>query len=164
MNRATKMATIWVGDVGTRCVRFEFPRGRRAPGLSPIAHVRESANSARRRGTARSTRNRLHLPRCALFGSGGRLQTAGDHGISRTAVPVCRSVLGSDGTQLIVRTEAEKKRLAGYIYRVDADGSDLVNLSKQSGSRHDAMPAWSPDETRSSTRQLNRMMPFRRSM
>jgi Tol biopolymer transport system component len=52
----------------------------------------------------------------------------------------------------IVRTEAEKgKRLAGYIYRVDADGSDLVNLSKQSGSRHDAMPAWSPDGTRSST-------------
>jgi TolB protein len=51
-----------------------------------------------------------------------------------------------DWTQLIVRTEAEKgKRLAGYIYRVDADGSDLVNLSKQSGSPHDAMPAWSPD-------------------
>lgn len=79
--------------------------------------------------------------------------------------PYAGAYWAPDGTQLIVRTEAEKgKRLAGYIYRVDADGSDLVNLSKQSGSRHDAMPAWSPDETRSSTRQLNRMMPFRRSM
>jgi hypothetical protein len=40
-----------VADVDTRCVQFEFAR-RRAPGLSPIAHVRESVNSGRRRGTA----------------------------------------------------------------------------------------------------------------
>jgi TolB protein len=52
------------------------------------------------------------------------------------------------GTQLIIRTEAETgKRLAGYIYRVNADGSDLVNLSKQSDSRYAAMPAWSADGT-----------------
>ena len=53
-----------------------------------------------------------------------------------------------DGTELVVRTEAQSDTgLSGYIFRVDADGSNLLNLSKVSGSRHDAMPAWSPDGT-----------------
>lgn len=53
-----------------------------------------------------------------------------------------------DGSQLIVRTETTPDSdgtVDGYIFRVDADGSDLVNLSAVSGSTGDAMPSWSPD-------------------
>jgi Tol biopolymer transport system component len=52
-----------------------------------------------------------------------------------------------DGDRLIIRMEEEGPPPAGYIFGVAADGSNLVNLSQASGSRGDAMPAWSPDGT-----------------
>lgn len=52
-----------------------------------------------------------------------------------------------DGSELIIRTETPRSEGAvdGYIFKVNGDGSDLVNLSAVSGSTGDAMPAWSPD-------------------
>lgn len=62
--------------------------------------------------------------------------------------PYAGAFWSPDGRQLIIRAETEptsEREGAGYILRVDADGSDLMNLSAVSGSRGDAMPAWSPD-------------------
>jgi Tol biopolymer transport system component len=53
-----------------------------------------------------------------------------------------------DGRRLIIRTETKPRpdgNGSGYIFRVDADGSHLINLSAVSGSNDDAMPGWSPD-------------------
>ncbi len=62
--------------------------------------------------------------------------------------PYAGAFWSPDGRQLIIRAETEptpEREGAGYIFRVDVDGSDLVNLSAVSDSRGDAMPAWSPD-------------------
>ena len=62
--------------------------------------------------------------------------------------PYAGAFWSPDGRQLIIRTESTetaKRGGAGYIFRVNADGTGLVNLSAVSGSKGDAMPGWSPD-------------------
>lgn len=54
-----------------------------------------------------------------------------------------------DGQSLIIRTETKPKfGRNGYIYKVNAEGPGLTNLSRRSGSHYDAMAAWSPDGKR----------------
>lgn len=62
--------------------------------------------------------------------------------------PYAGAFWSPDGRQLIIRTETKGTAThegAGYIFKVNADGTGLVNLSAVSGSKGDAMPGWSPD-------------------
>ncbi len=65
--------------------------------------------------------------------------------------PYAGAFWSPDGRELIIRMEtkgAVEGEGAGYIFKVNADGTGLVNLSAVSGSRWDAMPGWSPDGKR----------------
>ena len=164
MNRATRVAIWWLAWTLASCgssspggaARHGSPKSATLAG--PSTRVR-GAEPLARREIAFTYRDVLYMAR----GDGSKRQVITD--FPGPAYPYAGAYWAPDGTQLIVRTEAETgKGLAGYIYRVDADGSDLVNLSKQSGARYDAMPAWSPDGTEIVYTATKPDDSFRRSM
>ena len=61
--------------------------------------------------------------------------------------PYAGAFWSPSGDRLIIRVEEAPGtgKSGGYVFGVDADGSDLTNLSEVSGSHYDAMPGWSPD-------------------
>lgn len=99
--------------------------------------------------------DRLIATQTIAFTFEGALYTALGDGSKRTLVtdfpgepyPYAGAFWSPDRKHLIIRMEADNSTGTGggYIYKVSADGSEIIDLSAVSGSGSDAMPAWSPD-------------------
>jgi WD40-like Beta Propeller Repeat len=113
------------------------------PRQDPPAH---SAMDRERRAPAAG--GLLHVPRRPLHGAGDGSRRRAIAKFPGPPYPYGEEYWSPDGAQLLIRTEVDTgSTVAGYIFRIDADGSNVTNLSKRSGSRYDATPAWSPDGT-----------------
>ncbi len=108
-------------------------------------------------GVSTPAPGRAILEQTVAFTFEGALYTAKGDGTNRTIVtdfpgvaePYAGAFWSPSGDRLIVRMEDPMGTVdgGGYVFAVDADGSNLVNLSEVSGSKYDAMPGWSPDGT-----------------
>jgi Tol biopolymer transport system component len=135
------------------------PSGTRSPAVaSPSSAASpEPSEAAEASGVSTAAPDRPILRQTIAFTFEDVLLTAKGDGTDRNAVtdfpgapyPYAGPSWSPKGDRLIIRTEEASGDavVAGYIFGVDADGTDLANLSERSGSRGDAMPAWSPDGT-----------------